>query len=162
MIREAMEGVRMSPRRIGPALASIAALMIACGGAPSAGTGSSAAPSASTPPSAPAQTATAQPSAAPSAAPQSAYLDDRSSPEQLIRSYYDAIARHQYLRAYGYWETSSTLPTYDAFAKGFADTSTAQVELGTVGGGAGAGQLNLGRDRKSTRLNSSHVSLSRM
>ena len=141
-----MEGVRMNPRRIGPALASIAALMIACGGAPSAGTGSSTAPSASTPPSAPAQTATAQtataqPSAAPSAAPQSAYLDDRSSPEQLIRSYYDAIARHQYLRAYGYWETSSTLPTYDAFAKGFADTSTAQVELGTVGGGAGAGQL---------------------
>src|SRR5438045_6694985 len=100
MIREAMEGVRMNPRRIGPALASIAALMIACGGGPSAGTGSSAAPSASTPPSAPAQTATAQtataqpataqPSAGPSAAAQSAYLDDRSSPEQLIRSYYDA------------------------------------------------------------------------
>jgi len=45
-----------------------------------------------------------------------AYLDDRSSAEQVVRSYYDAIGRRQYLRAYGYWETSPTLPTYDTFA----------------------------------------------
>jgi hypothetical protein len=119
----------------------IAVLTIACGVAPSAGGANSAAPSASASPSTPAATASPAPSATPSAPAQSAYLDDRSSPEQLIRSYYDAITRHQYLRAYSYWETSSTLPTYDAFAKGFADTSTAEVELGTIGGGAGAGQL---------------------
>ena len=118
----------------------MAALTIACAAAPSAG-GNSATPTASTSSSAPTQSAPTQPTAAPSATPQSAYLDDRSSPEQLIRSYYDAIGRRQYLRAYGYWEASSTLPSYDVFAGGFADTSAVQVELGTVGGSPGAGQL---------------------
>jgi hypothetical protein len=74
-------------------------------------------------------------------APASAYLDDRSSPEQVIRSYYDAIGRRQYLRAYAYWEPSTTLPTFDAFQLGFANTTSVQVELGTVGGSPGAGQL---------------------
>lgn len=102
----------------------VAALIIACGEAPSAGGGSS-----------------ARPSASPSAPAQSAYLDDRSGPEQLIRSYYDAISRRQHLRAYGYWQAGNGLPSFDAFASGFADTSAVQVELGTVGGGVGAGQL---------------------
>ena len=29
------------------------------------------------------------------------------------------LHRRQYLRAYGYWEASSTLPSYDVFAGGF-------------------------------------------
>jgi hypothetical protein len=128
------------PQKIRSALASmVVAFTIACAVAPSAGT--SPTPTSSPSPSAPTQTASPQPSPSASAAPQSAYLDDRSSPEQLIFSYYDAITRHQYLRAYSYWEASSTLPSYDVFAKGFADTTAAQVELGTVGGSPGAGQL---------------------
>ncbi|HJW48537.1 MAG TPA: hypothetical protein VJ726_03880 [Candidatus Limnocylindria bacterium] len=99
----------------------VAATTIACGGSPTAGSGTTAAPSAS-----------------PTVI---AYLDDRSSPEQLIRSYYDAIGRRQHLRAYSYWEASNSLPSYDAFAKGFADTSAVHVELGIVGGGTAAGQL---------------------
>ena len=124
--------------------ALVAALTISCAAAPSAG--ASATPTASPAPSASAQP-TAAPSVSPSAAPASAYLDDRSSAEQVIRSYYDAIGRRQYLRAYSYWESSATLPTFDVFEKGFADTSSVQVELG---------------DRKSTRLNSSHIAVSRM
>jgi hypothetical protein len=116
----------------------VAALTIACAAAPSAGTSpsptASPAASASTQPTAPATTA-------PTTAPDTGYLDDRSSAEQLIRSYYDAINRRQPIRAYAYWEPSTTLPTYDTFAKGFADTTSAQVELGTVGGSPGAGQL---------------------
>ena len=69
------------------------------------------------------------------------YLDDRSNANALIRSYYDAISRQQYLRAYSYWETSDSLPSFDTFAQGFAGTTDVQVELGTVGGSAGAGQL---------------------
>jgi hypothetical protein len=118
------------------AVAVLVVLTTACGAAPGAGSGASATPSAS-----PAQSAVTQPSATPSLAPQAAYLDDRSSAEQVIRSYYDAIGRRQYLRAYGYWEPSATLPTFDAFAKAFEATTSAQVELGTVGGGTGAGQL---------------------
>jgi hypothetical protein len=115
----------------------LAVVMAACA-APGASSGASSAPTAS---ASPASTAVTQPSTSASAAPATAYLDDRSSAEQVIRSYYDAISRRQYLRAYGYWEPSTTLATFDAFAKGFEATTSAQVELGTVGGGAGAGQL---------------------
>ena len=76
----------------------VAALIIACGDAPMVGSGNGASPRASTTPGAPAQTASVQPSASPSPA-QNAYVDDRSGPEQLIRSYYDAISRRQHLRA---------------------------------------------------------------
>ena len=109
--------------------------MTACS-APGTGSGAS-----STPTTSPVQSAVTQPSASPSPVPVTAYLDDRSSAEQVVRSYYDAIGRRQYLRAYGYWETSPTLPTYDTFAKGFETTTAVQVELGTVGGSPGAGQL---------------------
>jgi len=118
--------------------ALVASLTIACAAAPSSGI--SPTPTASPVPSASTQPTTA-PTATPTAAPDAAYLDDRSSAEQLIRSYYDAISKRQYIRAYWYWESSSTLPSYDTFAKGFADTTSAQVELGTVGGSPGAGQL---------------------
>lgn len=124
----------------------VTALVAACGGSPTAGTGGSttptASPTGSTQPTA-SPTTTPSPTAAPSASATSetTYLDDRSTAEQVIRSYYDAINRRQYLRAYGYWEASATLPSYDTFAKGFADTTSAQVEIGTVGGSAGAGQL---------------------
>ena len=125
--------------KIAPLVATlVAALTIACAAAPSAGTSPSPTPTAS--PS-PAVSASTQPTVAPTAAPEAAYLDDRSSADQLIRSYYDAINRRQTIRAYAYWEPSTTLPSYDTFAKGFADTTAAQVELGTVGGDAGAGQL---------------------
>src|SRR5207237_10710797 len=117
-----------------------AALTIACTAGPQAGGGGTATPTASAT-SSPAPSATAQPPPTPTAAPQAAYLDDRSSAEQVVRSYYDAIGRRPYIRAYAYWEPSSTLPTYDAFAKGFVDTTAVQVELGTIGGGVGAGQL---------------------
>jgi hypothetical protein len=106
------------------AVALLLALVVAACSAPTAGSGS-----------------VTQPSGSPSAAPVTAYLDDRSSAEQVIQSYYDAIGRRQYLRAYSYWEPSTTLPTFDAFAKGFEATTSVQVELGTVGGGTGAGQL---------------------
>ncbi|MEK6224995.1 MAG: hypothetical protein AABM40_01730 [Chloroflexota bacterium] len=131
----------MTNRKIALLVAAlVASLTIACATGPNAGTGGSASPTASPVPSASTQP-TAAPTASPTAAPEAAYLDDRSSAEQLIRSYYDAIGKRQYLRAYGYWEPSTTLATYDVFAKGFADTTAVQVELGTVGGSPGAGQL---------------------
>jgi hypothetical protein len=126
--------------RIPRTVAILLALLMAACGAPPAGSGGTTAPTASSATS-PTPSAATQPSGSPSGAPAAAYLDDRSSAEQVIRSYYDAIGRRQYLRAYGYWEPSTTLPTFDVFAKGFESTSAVQVELGTVGGGAGAGQL---------------------
>jgi len=114
---------------------ALVAFVAACGATP--GTGS-ASPTSTSSPSA---SAVAQPSISPSTAPASAYLDDRSNAAALISSYYDAISKRQYLRAYSYWETSDSLPPYATFAQGFANTTDVQVELGTVGGSAGAGQL---------------------
>lgn len=57
------------------------------------------------------------------------FLDDRSSPIQVLRSYYNAINRKEYVRAYSYWSNSANPPppAYDVFQRGF--TSTASVEL---------------------------------
>ena len=139
----------MTFRPLLPVVATaLVAFVVACSATP--GTGGASPTSASSPSaSAVAQTpsptasasAIAQPSASPSTAPASAYLDDRSNAAALISSYYDAISKRQYLRAYSYWETSDSLPPYATFGQGFANTTDVQVELGTVGGSAGAGQL---------------------
>src|SRR5438309_3010066 len=127
----------MTIQRIGAVVAILVAfLTVACGAAPQAGGSPSPTPTAS-----PTQTPAAQPTVVPTPSPASAYLDDRGSSEAVIRSYYDAIGRHQYLRAFGYWEPSATLPSFDVFEKGFADTTSVQLELGTVGGIPDAGQL---------------------
>ncbi len=34
---------------------------------------------------------------------QQPYLDDRSTPIQVLKSYYNAINRQEYVRAYSYW-----------------------------------------------------------
>lgn len=51
--------------------------------------------------------------------------DDANSPIDLIASYYNAIERGDYLRAYNYWQTHPK--TYASFAAGFADTLSVQL-----------------------------------
>lgn len=64
------------------------------------------------------------------------YLDDRSDPASLVRSYYNAIARQEYARAFSYL---SAPPDYATFAAGYADTAGVSVELGTVTSEGAAG-----------------------
>ena len=68
------------------------------------------------------------------------YLDDRSTPTGLVLSYYNAINRHEYLRAYSYWQDQTQLPSFDQFAQGYQDTASVQVSLGAMGLSVGAGQ----------------------
>ena len=137
----------MTSRRVSSVIATaLLAFIVACGPTtPTSGTSptpaSSPIASAIAASPSPSASAIAQPSASPSTAPTNAYLDDRSSPAAVINSYYNAIAQRQYLRAYSYWEISDSLPPFATFQQGFADTTAVQVELGTVGGSAGAGQL---------------------
>jgi len=103
-------------------------------------------PAASPTPGSPMGTATSAPtSPAPSATPGAAlpgYLDDRSTPQGVILSLFNAINRHEYLRAYSYWEdTAQDLPSFEQFQQGYQNTENVQVSLGVVGGDAGAGQL---------------------
>lgn len=68
------------------------------------------------------------------------YLDDRSSPVEMVQSYFNAINSHEYLRAYSYWEPASDLPSFDEFQQGYTDTESITLETGDVASDAGAGQ----------------------
>jgi hypothetical protein len=71
-----------------------------------------------------------------------AYIDDRSDPTALMTSFASAINTHQYLRAYSYWRKGAAgLPTFDVYEAGYSNTQSIQITLGTLTGGAGAGQL---------------------
>ncbi|MCL4466838.1 MAG: hypothetical protein M1389_12580 [Chloroflexi bacterium] len=82
------------------------------------------------------------PSYAPTDIGANRYLDDRSDGVQVVRSYYNAINRHEYVRAFSYWESDSTeLGTFRQFQEGFANTASVQLVTGTQTSGVGAGQL---------------------
>jgi len=71
-----------------------------------------------------------------------AMLDDRSTPTGLILSYFNAINRKEYLRAYAYYTTpSKTAGTFATFFAGYQNTASVAVAFGTVGGDNGAGQI---------------------
>ncbi|WP_147272198.1 hypothetical protein [Phyllobacterium salinisoli] len=71
------------------------------------------------------------------------YTDDRTSPTSLLKSYYNAIARRQYLRAFGYLEHGGT-PTaakLKKFAAGYAHTVSIRLKIGEENGDGGAGSV---------------------
>jgi hypothetical protein len=69
------------------------------------------------------------------------YIDDRSTPSQVIVSYFNAINRREYSRAYGYYTNpSTTLGTFTAFSNGYANTVSVELVFGPITGDSGAGQ----------------------
>ncbi|MGH2458834.1 MAG: hypothetical protein ACRDIY_08200 [Chloroflexota bacterium] len=75
----------------------------------------------------------------------SVYLDDRSGPAALLRSYDNAINRREYARAYSYWEpgaAASQLPPFGQFQQGYTKTASVTLITGPVTSDPGAGQLN--------------------
>src|SRR5437588_538335 len=51
------------------------------------------------------------------------YVDDRNAGETVITSYYNAINRKEYSRAYGYWEPGSPQrAAFATFSAGYANT----------------------------------------
>lgn len=66
------------------------------------------------------------------------YLDDRSTAEAVIRSYYNAIDRHEYARAYSYFGGGAA-PEFEAWAKGYADTASVAVSFGEMAQEGAAG-----------------------
>ena len=89
-------------------------------------------------------TVSAQPTAqvTPPSADASVYTDNRSTAASLILSYYNAINRKEYVRAYSYWDgTPAELQPFPQYAAGFANTTSAQVTIGIISTGVGAGQI---------------------
>ena len=68
--------------------------------------------------------------AATALAQEAPYLDDRSTPEAVVSSFYNAISRHEYARAWSYYQDGQGLPPFDAFAAGYADTASVIVTFG--------------------------------
>lgn len=55
--------------------------------------------------------------------------DDRSNPVALVSSYYNAIIRREYARAYGYWESPPNGTPFHRFVRGYADTARVRLSL---------------------------------
>lgn len=68
--------------------------------------------------------------ALPAAAQEPAYLDDRSDGPALIRSYYNAVNRQEYARAFAYFGDAPPAADYTTFASGYADTRKVELRLG--------------------------------
>ena len=70
------------------------------------------------------------------------YLDNRTGPVDVLQSLFNAINRHEYVRAYSYWQsTAPGLPTLDAFTQGYSTTQVVTPTFGLVTPDAGAGQF---------------------
>jgi hypothetical protein len=65
----------------------------------------------------------------PALAQDAPYLDDRSTPEALVESFYNAVDRGEYARAWSYYEG---LGDFDTLAAGYAETAHVTVTVGEV------------------------------
>ncbi|MFD1798055.1 hypothetical protein ACFSC1_18975 [Paracoccus aurantiacus] len=72
---------------------------------------------------------------------QPAFLDDRSSAAQVIRSLYNAIDRKEYLRGWSYFAEGGAAP-YPEFRDGYAATQSVELKLGDIGSEGAAGSLH--------------------
>jgi hypothetical protein len=77
--------------------------------------------------------------AAPALAEQS-FTDDRSTPTALIASLYNALNRHEYLRAYSYFHDGAAAP-YTQFRDGYQDTLSIDVNFGEPQSEGAAGTI---------------------
>ncbi|MBA8902489.1 hypothetical protein [Phyllobacterium sp. P30BS-XVII] len=67
------------------------------------------------------------------------YLDDRSTPEQLVKSYYNAINRQEYARAYSYYAEEGHTQAFPQFQAGYENTVSVELRLGKVESEGAAG-----------------------
>ncbi len=74
--------------------------------------------------------------------PAESYIDDRSTPSQIIISYFNALNRGEYLRAYNYWiNPSGTQGSFSKFASGYKNTSRVDLVFGSITSGTSAGLI---------------------
>ena len=91
----------------------------------------------------PPPTPPAQPTAAPGDISANQYIDNRTGPVEVLQSLYNAINRHEVVRAYSYWKsTAQNLPSLDQFEQGYSTTQRVTLTTGPVMPDAGAGQFH--------------------
>jgi hypothetical protein len=60
------------------------------------------------------------------------YMDDRSTPEAVIESYYNAINRVEYARAFSYYGEAAEPDSYDEWETGYSDTFRVDLNFGNT------------------------------
>lgn len=78
-------------------------------------------------------------------AAQPSYRDDRSTPAAVVASYYNAVNRHEYARAYSYFNPTNPPEPYARFKRGYGETVSVRVVTGdaTAEGAAGSTYFTL-------------------
>ena len=69
------------------------------------------------------------------------YRDDRSTPEAVVDSLYNAVNRKEFLRAYSYFHAGADVPPIKTFAEGYADTRSVRVRTGKATSDGAAGSI---------------------
>jgi len=75
----------------------------------------------------------------PPAAEPPPYLDDRSTPEALLRSLYNAINRKEFGRAWTYFGETKPAASLEAYQAGYADINRIDIAVGAVASEGAAG-----------------------
>lgn len=69
------------------------------------------------------------------------FIDDRSSPERVLTSLYNAINRHEYLRAWSYFSEGAVAP-FEAFQEGYRHTAAVELRIGAIASEGTAGSIH--------------------
>ncbi|WP_068313044.1 hypothetical protein [Polycladidibacter hongkongensis] len=69
------------------------------------------------------------------------YIDNRSTPQDVLTSFYNAINTGQFPRAYGYYASDYAPKDFDAWVKGYTSTVRVRLVTGSALPSPGAGQI---------------------
>jgi hypothetical protein len=82
----------------------------------------------------------------PSQSGEAPFYEDRTDPAHALLSFYNAVNRKEYERAYSYYQgapnpQTSLAPPYAQFVQGYANTASVTIAVGKVELGAAAGNI---------------------
>src|SRR5688500_12658924 len=69
------------------------------------------------------------------------YVDDRSDAVAVIRSFYNAVNRREYARAWDYFGETRPASSFEAFVDGYRTTEHVDVRTGAVSREGAAGSI---------------------
>lgn len=69
------------------------------------------------------------------------YIDDRSDAAAIVKSFYNAISRREYARAWDYFGDKKPSKDFKAFVKGYENTASVEVVTGEPGSEGAAGSI---------------------
>ena len=69
------------------------------------------------------------------------YLDDRSTPQRLIASYFNALNNNEFARAWSYWDNEIEGTSFEDFVEGFTGVENIKFRLGAPVSEGAAGSI---------------------